>query len=432
MAVVVDGAVCAELHQTGAASVSVGRSYRSDVLVHGATAPLHHPVFDYDRRQGAYYLDLPAGVRGKMRIGQQAMSVGQLRKRFGRGDSLRIRLDPRSRGKLKFGESLLIFGFAAPKAIPPKDPFPAIFKASVLSMVGALFIYSQLASASILGPFFAWAYLSDLPDNIEPDERWLALVGAPQMEEDKPKVEEEEETKDELAEEEEEEEKPEKKKPEPTKLAEKPKQYSKEAMKEARSVGVARVLGTYGGPGEGTVFDVINETENNLGELFAQGMTTTVLADGGPIGEFVPGGEGLSLRGTAVGTRGFETEGPDLTNKADKRERKVQGRTQASKTDVTGGGDAKALRATIKHRTSALQHCYNKALRTQPDLAGKMTYTIFISVMGTVTNVVIEEDSLGSGAVATCAKTKIRGWRFPMNGADEGAEVTFSVVFSGS
>ena len=111
---------------------------------------------------------------------------------------------------------------------------------------------------------------------------------------------------------------------------------------------------------------------------------------------------------------------------------RCDGRTKMSKTDITGGGNAKALRATIKHRTSALQHCYDKALRTQPDLAGKMTYKIFISVMGTVTKVVIEEDSLGSAAVATCTETTIRGWRFPMNGADEGAEVTFSVVFSGS
>ena len=42
-------------------------------------------------------------------------------------------------------------------------------------------------------------------------------------------------------------------------------------------IGVAKVLGTYGGPGKGTVFDVIESTDNNLAELFAEGMTTTVV-----------------------------------------------------------------------------------------------------------------------------------------------------------
>lgn len=435
MAVVIDDAVCAELHQTGPESVTVGSHYKNDLLVPGNAAPEQWQLFAFDKKTGVYHLNVPTGARGKIKVGGRTMSVAKLQKRLGpKARHVRIPLDSKARGKLRIGEALVMFQHAKPKPIPPKLPFPTIFKASAFAMVGALFVYSQLASASLLGSFFAWAYFSELPPEVEPDERWMAMVGAPKMKKkDEPEEEpEEEEENDDLADEEEEEAKPEKKK-EPKKLAEKPQKFSKQAMKEARSVGVARVLGTYGGPGEGTVFDVIQGTENNLGELFAQGMTTTVLADGGPIGDFVPGGEGISLRGSAVGTQGFETgDGPALSNKKEKRERKVRGRTKTSKTDISGGGDAKALRATIKHRTSALQHCYNKALRTQPNLAGKMTYTIFISVMGTVTKVVIEEDSLGSAGVATCTKTKIRGWRFPMNGADEGAEVTFSVVFSGS
>src|SRR5690606_18749286 len=100
-----------------------------------------------------------------------------------------------------------------------------------------------------------------------------------------------------------------------------------------------------GGPGEGTVFDVIDQTENNLGELFAMGMTTTVLADGGDISEFVPGGEGISVSGAAVATKGFETSGgPALEAKAEKRERKVVGRTSATRTDITGDVDQKAFK----------------------------------------------------------------------------------------
>jgi Ca-activated chloride channel family protein len=65
--------------------------------------------------------------------------------------------------------------------------------------------------------------------------------------------------------------------PETTELAKlvaAPEQVSAEAFTQARGVGVARVLGYYGGPGEGTVLDIIDGTENQLGELFAQGMAS--------------------------------------------------------------------------------------------------------------------------------------------------------------
>lgn len=434
MVAVVDDAVSEDLHQTAAGGVSVGTSYGSDVLIFGKSAPEKHQLFDF--RQGQYFLDLPPQAKGKIRLGKKDLSCGRLRKRYGKGDTCRIKLDPRAKGKIKIGQSLLFFQFARPKPIPPKLPFPVIFKASVAGMVGALFVYSLLASTSLLGPLFLWAQFSEIPEDqeLEIDERFLAIVGTP-LKKDKPEDDEEEEEEDELAEEEEEViVKKEKPKPDKTKvLKEKPQKFSQAAVKQARSVGVARVLGTYGGDGPGTVFDVINSTENNLGELMDAGMTTTVEANG-PIGELAAiGGDGIDLHGALQATQGLNTgDGPKLEAKAGKKERKIKARAKAAKTNVSGGGDKKALRATIQHRTSALQHCYAKALRTQPDLSGKHTYTIQISIMGTVTRVVIEEDSVGSSNVAACAKAKIKGWRFPMDGADDGADVTFSVVYSGS
>lgn len=433
MAVVIDDAVSGELHQTKPASVSVGTSYAADLLVFGPTAPARHPLFDY--RNGEYFLDLPDNVRGKVKLGKSAMTVQRLRQRYGVNGKCRIKLDPRAKGKLQLGQSTLMFQFAAPKPVPPVLPFPAIFKASVIGMLGAVMIYSQLASLSLLGPLFAYAALVDLPEEsqVDIDDRFLAIVGKLPKDDEEEEEPEEEIKEDELAEEDEEEVVVKKeRRPDQKVLKERPSTFSNRAVSAARSVGVARVLGTYGGEGPGTVFDVIQTTDNRLGELMDGGMQTTVEANG-PIGELAPiGGDGIDLHGALVATQGLDTgSGPALDDREDKRERKISGRTHASSTEATGGGDKKALRATIKHRTSALQHCYNKALRTQPDLSGRMAFTIAISVMGTVTRVVVEEDSLGSASVEACTKAKIKGWRFPMEGADEGAEVTFSVVFSG-
>lgn len=433
LVVVVDEKVSEDLHQTQPGGVSVGTTYGSDVLLFGKQAPTRHQLFDY--RQGAYFLDLPPSARGKVRIGKKAVSVKKLRQRYGKGNNCRIKLDPRAKGKLRIGQSTVVFQFGRPKPVAPKLPFPAIFKASIVGMVGALAVYSQLASAGILGPFFLWANFAEIPeeDEMDIDDRFLVAVGRKPADKDDEEEEEEEEEEvdeDELAEEDDDivevkdTPKPQKK------LTEKPSKFSKVAVKQARSVGVARVLGTYGGDGPGTVFDVIQSTENRLGELADAGMTTTVEANG-PLGDLAPiGGDGIDLHGQLTQTKGFDTgDGPALEARTQKRERKIRGRTKASGTR-SDGGDAKAIKATIKHRTGALQACYNKALRTQPDLSGKMTFSVVISMMGTVTKVVVDEDSLGSGSVAACTKAKIKGWRFPR--ADEGADVTFSVVFSGS
>jgi hypothetical protein len=433
IAVVTDGLVCDEVHQSHPKAVSFGSDYRNDVVLFGGVAPLRHTMFDY--RQGRYFLDLPAGVKGKLSLGSKTITVSALRQQQG-GERCRVVLDPRSKGKLLIGDTTILFQFAAPKPVPPRLPFPVEYSVRLRDVMSPLEAYTMASSAAVLGSFFVVQAYTERKDEInldEIDERFVSTMGL-HKEEEKKTVEEEE--KEDLLEDKEEEEVIEKPKPEdkpkPKILDEKPEKFSAKAMAEARSVGVARVLGTYGGPGEGTVFDVINSTENNLGELFAQGMTTTVLADGGDISPFVPGGTGISATGSAVQTAGFEAGGgPALDKREDKLERKVAGVTKATNTDVFGDVDKTSIKAAIKHRTSALQHCYNKALRTQPDLAGKMTFTIAISVMGSVTKVDVEEDTVGSAAVASCARAKMQGWRFPMDGAEEGAEVTFSVVFSG-
>jgi hypothetical protein len=432
VAAVVDELVCDEVHQSRPSPITVGTDYRSDVVLFGAAAPVRHRLFDY--AAGSYFLDVPPHAKGKISLGKKAVTLSKLRAQFGKGDALRVQLNANARGKLVIGDTIILFQFADPKPLPPRLPFPIEFRPRLRDVVSPREGAALAGSALVLGTFFVRSSYLEFDGTIRPediDERFASVMGIHKPE----KKEVPEETKKDLLEEEEEE-KVEEKKPEKKiekiVLKDKPEKFSEKAMKEARGVGIARVLGTYGGDGPGTVLDVIGETENNLGELFAMGMTTTVMAGSHDIGAFVPGGSGITERGAAVQTQGLVTgSGPALDNKEDKLERKVKGVTKATKTDIFGDVDKKALSAAIRHRTSALQHCYNQALRSQPDLAGKHTYTIAVSVMGNVTSLSIDDDSLGSPAVSACAKAKIQGWRFPMEGATESAEVTFTVVYSG-
>jgi hypothetical protein len=413
-------------------SISVGSSYANDLVLFGRRAPQAHTLFDH--RQGAYFLDIPAGARGKISLGKKAASIGQLRRKFGRGDKLRIRLAPKAKGQLHLGESTIVFHFDKPKIPPVRQPFPLQFKPSIEQMLSRRDQISLATSAAMLGSYFIYVASAEVDDTFDADdidERFVQAMGLANRP-DEPKVEEEEE--DELAQEDEEKEEEkdeEKPKPKPDKkLDDKPEKFSQAAMKQARNVGIARVLGTYGGPGEGTVLDVIDSTENNLGDLFAQGMTSTMLADGGDISPFVPGGEGISLHGSTVESTGLTTSsGPEL-DKDDKRERKIKARTKAKDTNIFGDVDKNAMKAYINRRTGALRSCYEKALRTQSDASGKIGYVIDISTMGNVTGVRITEDSLGIDSVKTCTIAKIKGWRFPKG--EDTAEIDFSVLFSGS
>ncbi|HRI07552.1 MAG TPA: AgmX/PglI C-terminal domain-containing protein [Nannocystaceae bacterium] len=428
-AVVVDDKLYDEVHQSSPEPVTIGSAIANRFLVFGAGTPRAHKIFDVE--DGAYVLDLPDGIKGEISIRGKSTSVSKLRRRQ-EGKSLRLRLDPSARGKLRLGECTLLFHFVDPAKVEPKPPFPPDLKPDPRAMFSSLDLATLGAVLMLLGPIFIYSSVKERDLTIEPevDERFLRVMSIPpKKKEEKPPEEEEE---DKLLALEEEDKVKEKDEIKVEKMLETNKKFSAEAVAKARGVGVLRALGTYGGEGEGTVFDVIQSTENNIGELFAMGMTKTISADGEDVSAYVPGGEGMSAAGAVVGTKGFEVsdDAPELEG-LDKQERRIKSSVKASDADVLGDVDKRAVQATIRRRMSALQNCYNRALRTNPGLSGKMTYTIAISVMGAVTSVNVDEDTVRDPSVTSCTVAKIKGWRFPTEGAEEAAEVTFTVVFSG-
>lgn len=394
------------------------------------TLPHKHVLFRY--ADGQYHLDAPPEVTGKLRLGAAAVTLTKLRKRLGT-DRVQLALPSSARGKLLIGEHVLLFQLAAPARPKVVPALPAELRSPLgLLKLQPLDLQAYAAALVLVGGYVIWQGVLVPPRPAASiDERMISVMGITyEAETEKPPEEPEEEVEEVLAQKDDE--KKEEVEDDTEILKEKPQEFSKKAVEKARGVGIARVLGTYGGPGEGSVFDVISSTENNLGELFAMGMTQTVMADGGEISPFVAGGEGITAHGAMAANEGLATaEGPEVEG-GGKRERKIKGQLKSSTTDIFGDVDKTAVKTTIRRRMSALQHCYEKALRSSPGLKGKITYTITVSTMGRVSAVMIEEDTLGNPAVRDCTKAKIKGWRFPSEGAQESSEVTFNVVFSGA
>ncbi len=433
IASITDDVVCDELHQSAPGSVTAGRDIDSQLLVFGSTMPGGHVLFELDK-QGGYTLVLPPWSSGVLKLRGRAVRIADLWRKQSKDGPLRLALDASARGKLVLGETALLFQFAPPAPVPPKVPFPQEYRARAFAGMSRVELSTLLSGLLLLGPWFLYASNKAVDPDFEPElnERFLVVMGVPPKKEPEPEPEKVDDEEQILAVEDDTKKKDKDKEPELVdKVINPSKSFSKEAISKARGVGVARVLGTYGGPGEGTVFDVIQSTENNLGELFAAGMTRVVDAEGNEVSGFVPGGEGISALGAAVGTKGFDVSaaGPEVAG-IDKKERKIS--LKGGPAEIDGDADKKAVSATIRNRMSALQSCYDKALRADAGLNGKITYTITISVMGTVTGVQVLDDSLQDEGVKGCTVAKIKGWRFPTTpGAEASSDVTFSVVFSG-
>ena len=393
-----------------------------------------HRLFRWDANAGRYELNIPAGAGGVIVLGKKKLKVATLRKQ--RGDSrggVRLTLPPKAKGKLILGKSTLVFQMTKPARGLPKLAFPTgLIDNWQYLRTTRLDMRVQLSVAFMLGGLFV--YLASIEGTEPPasdrfmDAMDLVRYEADEEEEEEPEEEAEEEA---LEIEDKEKEKEPDKEPEDTKVLEKkPEKFSKQAVEKARGVGINRVLGTYGGEGEGTVLDVIASTENNLGELFAMGMPQSVNADGADISAFVAGGEGISAHGALVDTEGLATvDGPADIDGAKKRERKVKSRVRSTTDEVYGDVDKKMVKAVIRRRMSGLKACFERELRSKPGLSGRMSISIEVAVIGRVTRVVVEQDSVGDSRVRSCVKAKIKSWRFPVEDAEEPAEVSFSVVF---
>jgi len=81
----------------------------------------------------------------------------------------------------------------------------------------------------------------------------------------------------------------------------------------------------------------------------------------------------------------------------------------------------------LRTRQSAIQRCYERELRNNPTLGGRVAVRFSIQPTGTVSGVTATENTTGSAAVANCVTTVVRGLRFTEG--PEGGSVTYTFPF---
>jgi TonB family protein len=429
-------------------NITIGQSAKNMFVVPSDVLPRHWLLFEVSGNR--YIAHFSEGMDARIAVGSEVISLAQLRqtgKIQRKGPSFVLPLDERSRGKIVLGDMTILFQFVTPPPPQPRPQLPASVRGSITS--GVDWFFATIAGVSFLIHLLLVVYLRNVdwprkPDIEEIPDRFVKMKAQPKKEE--PKKEEkktEEKAEDKKAE------KVEKKKTDEKKAqpkhelteAEKVKMAEDRARAEAerrarlaeqvRSTGLLKLLGAKA-DGGGSLADVLGrgDVDRDQEKAFQGIGGVGVASSDAALRGIKSGGSGSGrvasvggLRGGA-GIAGGETGvGPS--------EKKVSGVVKSEAPAVDGELDPGIVSKEVRSRLGAIKACYERALKRNPTLSGKVVVHWTITAAGTVSGIDVENDSLGDSEVANCIKSLVARWRFPAP-AGGSVEVSFPFVFQAS
>lgn len=422
-------------------TVSVGTQESANFTVASDALPASFDLFEYDGKR--YYLKFTSDMEGRIQhVGNEVLSFDKLRKMgrvVRRGDHDAVVMDNSSRGKVIIGGDVtVLFQFKTPVGAPVKPMLPADIRGSLLQNIdtqfSAIFVVVALLQISLV------TYARNLP-YVEPtsidqiDQSYQRLIMPDRVPEPPKEDPIAEATDDKKGDDE---------KKEPKKEAKKPKKKAgketskpsaeasakarKEAMaKKVAGKGLLKVLGASNGKSDGALADVFSEGTGSMGDLgdAFSGIQGVDIAGGGEESGTRGGGSG---EGVGIGDIGTEGGGSVETGK--KTEVAVKGSAAAQAPEVDGELSSAQIARVMKRQLKALRDCYERALKRDRSLKGKIVIRFEILETGRTSDVDIE-DSMGSSDVVKCIKGRAKYWRFPK--PDGGSVfVAYPVVFTPS
>ena len=427
-------------------NITVGQSAKNMFVVLSDALPRNWLLFEVSGNQ--YVAHFSDGMDARIAVGNEIISLAQLKqtgKIQKRGASWVLPLDERSRGKITLADMTILFQFVTPPPPQPRPQLPASVRGSALSDVD--WFFTTIAAVSFLFHLIFVIYLRNVDWPRKPDieavpDRFVQMVV--KKEEKKPEEKKVAEAKKE------EEKKPEKKKGDEEKKAapkhelteaEKAKLAEEKAKADAerrarlaeqvKSTGLLKLLGAKA-DGEGSIADVLGKGDVDRDQESAfKGVGGVGVASGNDqLRGIKSGGSGSGRVADVGGLRGGAgIVGGGTGNAA--AEKKVSGVVKSEAPAVDGELDPNMVAKEVKSRLGAIKACYERALKRNPNLSGKVVIHWTITQAGTVSGVDVETDTLGDAEVASCIKSLVARWRFPAP-AGGSVEVSFPFVFQSS
>jgi len=431
-------------------NITIGQSAKNMFVVPSEALPRQWLLFEV---QGPKYVaHFSDGMDARIAVGNEIISLGQLKqtgKIQRKGQSFVWPLDERSRGKITLGDMTILFQFVTPPQPQPRPQLPASVRGSLTADLD--WTFAAIAAFSFLLHLILVIYLRNVDWPKKPDietipDRFvqMALVKPPEKKVEEKKVDDkkpDENADEKKPKKEEKKAAGEEKKPKKEMTAEERAKAAEEraradAERRARlaekvqSTGLLKLLGakTDGG---GSIADVLGKGDVDRDQEKAfQGVGGVGVASDGGLRGIKTGGGGNgkvatvgSLRGSGGISAGGTGEGPS--------EKKISGVVKSEAPAVDGELDPNIVAKEVRSRLGAVKACYERALKRNPNLSGKIVLHWTITPAGTVSGVDIENDSVGDNEVATCIKQLISRWRFPAPSGGA-VEVSFPFVFQAS
>ncbi len=429
-------------------AVTIGQSAKNTFVIPVSNLPKSATLFDVKR--GSYSLAFKDGMDGRVSLEDQGVldfaslkSKGVAKKS---GDSWNVGLTDKSRGKVVLGDVTLLFQFVTPPPPAPKLQLPAAAKGGWVKSIEWHFVTIILLSALVQAGPCMFLVLKDWPE-IDPKtakipDRFIDLMVPDRVEEPPPEevvADAVEETGDEPVEE--------KVEKEVEKVAEKKAAAPQDAETKARAAAakkrelakkvqnnsLLKFIGAKGaGGGAGTVADALagGAARSKIDEAF-NGATGVAAAEVGQDRSRRGAGAAGDAGGEAVGIGDLKSKrtGTKVSTGAKKKEVKVKAKvsTKGPSSTIGSGKLAKtAIASVVKRRIRAVQACYERELKKNSSLAGKVTVQFTIGTVGRVTSAKITVNTTKSAAVGSCIKQRIGLWRFPK---PQGGAVTVAYPF---
>jgi TonB family protein len=408
-------------------SVSVGQSATNTFVVPVSNLPPSFTLFELVN--GVYYLTFTAKMEGKVSVKGVDVSLQQARAQGlakPRKDLFVLPLTDASKGRVALGEVSLLFQFVTPAPEPPKPELPPHVRGFFFDSTDRLFF--AILGISLLVHFSGATFIAMQPMPVEHEvsleelpDRFLKTM-MPQERPPPPKTEvaagneKKDDKKDEGKD----------AKKDSGKTTSNADAKAELAAKVAKS-GLLKVIGS-GSGGSGAFEDVlggssgVGDVASALSGASGVGVATSdALGAGGPKG---------GTSGSAAGIGDLGTSGGGNVNLREKEAAQVRGGVSMQTPEIESADvDREKLSAYVRGRKSAIQQCYEKELKRNPTLKGKVVVRFTITTSGRASEIDIEENSLGNEAVAACIKTVIRGWVFPFKPPSE-VPVAYPFVFA--
>ncbi|NOK15664.1 AgmX/PglI C-terminal domain-containing protein [Corallococcus carmarthensis] len=432
--VIQDGRIVEEHHLLHD-SVTIGEDARNTIVMPPSEArPPRFKVLENRGQQ--FHLIIDEHMQGRVNLGSSDVDFDALRSQGlatrRADDTYDLPLQESARGKVDLPDATLFFHFIPAPAAGSKPTLPPELKASPWRTVDRVFfgILLSMLVLYVLSVALIVSQPAPVEREVELDQledRFVRAIIPPQPAK-------KEEPKGTVT--------PEEKKPDKAETAPKKTASSDPAPAPANSAerrqqltekvgntGILKLLGGKGPGGGDAIADVLGSAGSgtNVAEALAGATSSGALTAGSGGGNSInPQGDG---GGKVAAIGATQTSGAGTVNTGSKQVVKVPQVADAVPEVDSSEVSPKDLARFIQRMKASIQRCYEKELKRDPTLKGRVMVRFNLKPDGRAGNVEVDESTLRSEGVSSCIITTIRGWKFPFQPSDD-VPVSYPFIFS--